>query len=83
MADVYGPFTNEQLVGRFAKGKRAQGADIVPYRGRSGGRTWREKVRALEVRFTATEFAEIAAIAPRGAAAGSRYAEAMMKMVGR
>ncbi len=38
---------------------------------------------ALKIELTAAELAAIDAVAPPGAAAGSRYPEAMMNLVGR
>jgi hypothetical protein len=40
-----------------------------------------ENVGALNVKFTKEEFQEIDAIAPKGAAAGTRYPEASMKVL--
>jgi len=61
----------------------AQGGDIVPIPGTKRRKYLEENVGALDIRLTEAELRQIAAVAPRGAAAGPRYPEAMMKLVGR
>jgi aryl-alcohol dehydrogenase-like predicted oxidoreductase len=61
----------------------AQGTDIVPIPGTKRREYLEENVAALAIQLNDTELAEIAAVAPRGVAAGPRYPEAMMKLVGR
>jgi aryl-alcohol dehydrogenase-like predicted oxidoreductase len=61
----------------------ARGPDIVPIPGTKQRRYLEENVGALDVALTADELREIDAIAPRGVAAGPRYAEAAMRAVNR
>jgi aryl-alcohol dehydrogenase-like predicted oxidoreductase len=60
----------------------AQGDDIVPIPGTKRRRYLEENVGALDVRLTADDLARIDRIVPPGAAAGTRYPEPGMKMVG-
>ncbi|MDB4897103.1 MAG: aldo/keto reductase, partial [Firmicutes bacterium] len=57
----------------------AQGEDIVPIPGTKRRKYLEENLGALEVRITEEDLARIEAAAPRGAAAGERYAEAAMR----
>jgi aryl-alcohol dehydrogenase-like predicted oxidoreductase len=57
----------------------AQGEDIVPIPGTKRRKYLEENLGALEVRITKEDLARIEAAAPRGAAAGERYAEAAMR----
>lgn len=87
-ADVYGPFTNEELVGKAIRGHRekvvpAQGLDIVPIVGTKRRKYLEENVGALDVKLTADDLRLIAEVIPRGSAAGPRYPEEMMRAVGR
>ncbi len=59
----------------------AQGDDIVPIPGTKRRSYLEENLGALEVRLSTADLAEIDAVAPRGAAAGLRYPEAMMRFV--
>lgn len=59
----------------------AQGKDIVPIPGTARRHHLEQNVKALEVRLTAADLAEIDSVMPRGAASGLRYPEAMMRMV--
>jgi aryl-alcohol dehydrogenase-like predicted oxidoreductase len=59
----------------------AQGRDIVPIPGTKRRRYLEENVGALDVRLTAEDLRRIDEAAPRGAAAGPRYPEAMMAFV--
>ena len=61
----------------------AQGDDIVPIPGTKRVADLEENVGALDVRLTRDDLARIAAVMPPGAAAGLRYPEAMMRVVGR
>jgi aryl-alcohol dehydrogenase-like predicted oxidoreductase len=61
----------------------AQGDDIVPIPGTKRIKYLEENVGALDVRLTPDDRARIAAVMPPGAAAGLRYPEAMMRVVGR
>jgi aryl-alcohol dehydrogenase-like predicted oxidoreductase len=61
----------------------AQGDDIVPIPGTKHRRYLEENVGALAVSLSGAELAQIAAAAPPGAAAGPRYPEAMMRLIGR
>jgi aryl-alcohol dehydrogenase-like predicted oxidoreductase len=60
----------------------AQGKDIVPIPGTKRIKYLEENLGALEVPLTAEDLARIDAIAPQGAAAGTRYPEAHMQRVG-
>jgi aryl-alcohol dehydrogenase-like predicted oxidoreductase len=59
----------------------AQGEDIVPIPGTKRRRYLEENAAASEIELTAEDLARINEIAPQGAAAGTRYPEAMMKFV--
>jgi len=61
----------------------AQGENIVPIPGTSSIERLEENARAVDVRLSAGDLAEIDAIAPKGAASGQRYAPGMMEMVNR
>jgi len=61
----------------------AQGDDIVAIPGTKRRTYLDENLAALDVTLSAAELAEIDRIAPRGAAAGTRYPEAMMGFVDR
>ena len=60
----------------------AQGNDIVPIPGTKRRRYLEENVGALNVTLTTGDLARIDHIIPPGAAAGTRYPEPAMKMVG-
>jgi len=59
----------------------AQGKDVVPIPGTKRLRYLEENLRAAEVALAPADLARLAAIAPRGAAAGERYDEARMRML--
>jgi aryl-alcohol dehydrogenase-like predicted oxidoreductase len=59
----------------------AQGEDIVPIFGTKHAKYLEENLGALNVQLTDRDLAQIEEIAPRGAVVGSRYPEAMMKLV--
>lgn len=61
----------------------AQGDDIVPIPGTKRRAYLEENIAAANITFTADELAKIDAIAPRGAAAGTRYPEVLMGSVNR
>jgi aryl-alcohol dehydrogenase-like predicted oxidoreductase len=61
----------------------AQGSDIVPIPGTKRRKYLQENVGALAVELTSDDLARIDEIAPKGAFAGSRYPEAMMKLLNR
>ncbi len=61
----------------------AQGKDIVPIPGTKRRATLDEDLDALDVELTKDDLAQIDAVVPKGIAAGMRYPEAMMKLVGR
>lgn len=60
-----------------------QGEDIVPIPGTKRRAYLEENLGALRVELTPRELARINEIAPKGAAAGARYGEAMMARVNR
>jgi aryl-alcohol dehydrogenase-like predicted oxidoreductase len=59
----------------------AQGDDVVPIPGTKRRKYLEENVNALRVQLTPDDLARIDEVAPRGAAAGQRYPEAMMAYV--
>jgi aryl-alcohol dehydrogenase-like predicted oxidoreductase len=59
----------------------ARGRDVVPIPGTKRRHFLEENVGAVEVQLTADDLARIDAIAPRGIAAGTRYAEGGMRAV--
>jgi aryl-alcohol dehydrogenase-like predicted oxidoreductase len=61
----------------------AQGEDIVPIPGTKRRKYLEQNLGALEVQLTPADLQQIDELAPRGAAAGLRYPEAFMGMVGR
>ena len=61
----------------------AQGDHIVPIPGTKRRRYLEENVGALDIGLTSEDLPRINELSPKGAAAGSRYPEAMMKLVGR
>ena len=61
----------------------AQGDQIFPIPGTKHIKYLQENVRALDVSLSPEELKDIDAIAPKGAAAGSRYPESAMTSVGR
>ncbi len=61
----------------------AQGEDIVPIPGTRRVGRLEENVAAGEIALSPADLARIDEVAPRGAAAGTRYPEAGMAMVGR
>ncbi len=60
-----------------------QGEDIIPIPGTKQRKYLEENAGALEVKLNADDLRGINEVAPRGAAAGLRYPELMMKSVGR
>jgi aryl-alcohol dehydrogenase-like predicted oxidoreductase len=61
----------------------AQGNDIVPIPGTKRRKYLQENVGALDVVLTNEDLARIEEVAPKNAFAGSRYPEAMMKLLSR
>jgi aryl-alcohol dehydrogenase-like predicted oxidoreductase len=61
----------------------AQGEDVVPIPGTKRRKYLEENAPAVDVRLTPADLARIDEVMPRGAAAGLRYPEAMMRVVGR
>ena len=59
----------------------AQGEDIVPIPGTKRPAYLAENAAASEIELTAQDLAGLDALAPKGAAAGMRYPEAMMRFV--
>ena len=59
----------------------AQGDDIVPIPGTKRRRYLEENVAALELTLSDALREELASVFPRGAAAGLRYPENMMKVL--
>lgn len=61
----------------------AQGDDIVPIPGTKRRKYLQENIGALDVDLTSEDLQRIDEVAPKGAFAGSRYPEAMMKLLNR
>ena len=61
----------------------AQGKDIIPIPGTKRRKYLEENVGALNVKLSAHDLKRIDEVAPHGAAAGPRYPEHMMALVGR
>lgn len=61
----------------------AQGEDVVPIPGTKHRRYLEQNVAALQVPMSDADLAAIEAVAPPGVAAGTRYPEEMMKLLGR
>jgi len=61
----------------------AQGSDIVPIPGTKRRKYLQENIGALDVQLTGDELARIDQLTPKDAFAGSRYPEAMMKLLNR
>ncbi len=61
----------------------AQGDDIVPIPGTKRRKYLQENIGALDVNLTGEDLARIDEVAPKDAFAGSRYPEAMMKLLSR
>jgi aryl-alcohol dehydrogenase-like predicted oxidoreductase len=61
----------------------ARGEDIVPIPGTKRRKYLEENLAAADIELSAAELAEIESAAPKGAAAGLRYPEAMMQFVNR
>lgn len=61
----------------------AKGEDVIPIPGTKRQARLLENVAALEIELTADELQQIEAILPIGAAAGTRYPEALMHFVNR
>ncbi len=61
----------------------AQGEDIIPIPGTKRRKYLEEDAAAAEVALTADDLRRLNEVFPQGAAAGPRYPEHMMKMVGR
>ena len=59
----------------------AQGQDIVPIPGTKRRKYLQENIGALDVDLTSEDLARIDEVAPKDAFAGSRYPEAMMKLL--
>jgi len=61
----------------------AQGEDIVPIPGTKRRKYLEENVAALDVKLTPADLLRIKKVIPLSAAAGARYPEHMMRVVGR
>jgi aryl-alcohol dehydrogenase-like predicted oxidoreductase len=59
----------------------AQGEDIVPIPGTKRVKYLEENVGAMDVHLTADDLAQIEKILPKGAVAGQRYNEQMMRLI--
>ncbi len=60
----------------------ARGKDIVPIPGTKRRRWLEENAAAMQVSLSAEDMSRLDAIAPKGAASGDRYGEAMMRIIG-
>jgi len=72
-ADMYGPFTNEQLVGKAIAWLLSQGDDIVPIPGTKRRAYLEENVAAVDITLNQAELERINELAPKNVAAGDRY----------
>jgi aryl-alcohol dehydrogenase-like predicted oxidoreductase len=61
----------------------AQGDDIVPIPGTKQRKYLEENVAATKIELTGDDLKQIAKVAPVGVAAGTRYPEHMMQLIGR
>jgi Predicted oxidoreductases (related to aryl-alcohol dehydrogenases) len=61
----------------------AQGEDIVPIPGTKRRKYLQENIGALDLDLTSKDLERIDKVAPKDAFAGSRYPEAMMKLLNR
>jgi len=61
----------------------AQGEDIVPIPGTKRRKYLQENIGALDLDLTSNDLERIDKAAPKDAFAGSRYPEAMMKLLNR
>ena len=61
----------------------AQGENVVPIPGTKRRKYLRENLAALDVTLTIGDLERIDEVVPAGAATGSRYPEAMMKLLGK
>lgn len=61
----------------------AKGEDIIPIPGTQRQARLHENIGAIDIELTADELQQIEAIVPIGAAAGTRYPEALMNTVNR
>ena len=61
----------------------AQGNDVVPIPGTKRRKYLQENTGSLDVTLTNEDLARIEEAAPKDSFAGSRYPEAMMKLLGR
>ena len=61
----------------------AQGSEIVPIPGTKRRKYLQENVGAIDVELTTEDLQRIDELAPKDAFAGSRYPEAMMKLLNR
>ena len=61
----------------------AQGNDIIPIPGTKRRTYLEENAGALHLKLSTEDLRRVEEVAPRGSVAGSRYPEAMMKLVGR
>ena len=84
-ADMYGPFTNERLVGAAVRGRRHEvtlatefgnergNPAVVPILGTERVRHLEENAAAADIRLSADDLSRLDAAAPVGAAVGERY----------
>ena len=61
----------------------AQGENVVPIPGTKRRKYLRENIEALDVMLDADDLERIDEVAPKDVAAGSRYPEAMLKLLGK
>jgi len=61
----------------------AQGQDIIPIPGTKRRKYLEENAGALDIKLSQRDLKRIDEVAPHGAAAGQRYPEHMMVLVGR
>lgn len=85
-ADMYGPFTNEQLVGRAIKERRDQVILATKFgnvRTPSGEFLRVDGKPDVDITLTSDELRRIEVVAPKGIAVGERYAARQMSAINR
>lgn len=62
---------------------RAQGEDMIPIPGTKRRKYLEENARVVNIKLSPEDLRRVEGAAPRGAAAGLRYPEAMMQLINR
>ena len=81
---AYSPLGRGVLTGKITKLEDlAQGQNIVPIFGTKRRIYLEENIGALDVSLTAEDLKRLDELIPKGAAAGARYGETMMTLIGK